>query len=141
MMAPAIAEFDKLLKSGLASCTKAPIIPDDALEQAKQPVRTIGLGLGDVGLIAPAAYAAAHGDAARILIDLKDRCLQDLDYNAARVDETVQKSIDQLSVDESLKDSIQAYHNSTPGALNPLYLAAADIQKAPPQKTLSWRCC
>ena len=40
VMAPAIAEFDKLLKSGLASCTKAPIIPDDALEQAKQPVRT-----------------------------------------------------------------------------------------------------
>jgi hypothetical protein len=135
VLAPAIVEFDKLLKSGLASCTKAPTIPDDALEQAKQPVRNIGLGLGDVSLIAPAAYAAAHSDTATILSELRTTSTED--YSAEGVHHTVQKPIDQLSVDESLIDSIQAYHDRTPGAHNPLCPAAVDIQKAPSQKTLS----
>jgi len=42
-----------------------------AWEQAKQPVRTLAMGLQDVTLTAGANYAAALGDVARMMETLK----------------------------------------------------------------------
>ena len=40
--------------------------PDDFWERAKQPVRTIGLGLHDLTAVAHINYVAAHGAVARL---------------------------------------------------------------------------
>ena len=51
-------------------------MPQRAWEQAKQPTRTLGMGLQDVTLTAPSNYAAALGDVARLNNALKENFTQ-----------------------------------------------------------------
>ena len=67
----ALNEFEAKIRAELDRIHGGAKMPDRAWEQAKQPVRTLGMGLQDVTLTAGANYAAALGDVARMMETLK----------------------------------------------------------------------
>ena len=69
----ALNTFEAKIRAELDRIHGGPKMPDRAWEQAKQPVRTIGMGLQDVTLTAGANYAAALGDVARMMDALKEK--------------------------------------------------------------------
>jgi hypothetical protein len=75
-------------------------------EVAKQPVREIGLGLGDLALIAPAAYIVALGGVARLNQKVGD-------LTKATSAQTITT---QLTKDTALMAVVQGLNDSQPAA-------------------------
>jgi hypothetical protein len=97
-------------------------------EVAKQPVREIGLGLGDLALIAPAAYVAALGGVARLNQKVDD-------LTKATSAKTIAT---QLTKDTTLKEVVQGLNDSQPAAsTKPIVPPVSEIKTFPEQKTMA----
>ena len=97
-------------------------------EVAKQPVREIGLGLGDLAIIAPAAYVAALGGVARLNQKVDD-------LTKATSAKTIAT---QLTKDTTLKEVVQGLNDSQPAAsTKPIVPPVSEIKTFPEQKTMA----
>lgn len=94
-----------------------------AFEIAKLPVRTIGIGLGDVRLTAPSAFASSIGAVARLAesinLPLSNHLLQ------------------VIQTDPYAKDVFNVLSMSTPDTPNPICPALTDVTKTPSQSSMS----
>jgi len=100
-----------------------PEVIKQAWEVAKQPVRTIGIGIGDVKLTAPSAFAASMGAVARL---------------ADQINEPHSKlTLDIIQSDPFSQEVFSTLSQSTPDTPTPKCPALVDVKKTPSQKTLS----
>jgi hypothetical protein len=69
-MADALLEYEAVVRVEISRIlgffSHASGFPDHAWGQVRQPIRSVGFGLHNLPLVAPAAYVAAHGSVARL---------------------------------------------------------------------------
>ena len=107
-------------------------MPDRAWEQAKQPVRTIGMGLQDVTLTAGANYAAALGDVARMMDALKEK------HTPEEHMEPVLMVAAQIRKDQELAQIVDELRESTEDATTEKICPTVDqIEHFPTQKQIN----
>ena len=107
-------------------------MPDRAWEQAKQPVRTCGLGLQDNTLTAPANYAAAMGDVAR----MNERLIKDFTQEDHMG--PVMKVSAQIRKDQELAQIVEELRERTEDATTENICPQVDqIEHFPTQKQIS----
>ena len=124
-MLEGIELFEQRMKAQLARLAVVEDLQqlDDAFEIAKQPVRNLGIGLGDVKLTAPASFAASMGAVARLSEEIN------LPYST-HILQVIQR-------DPHSKGVFSDLSTSTPDTPNPICPALVDVTKTPSQKEVS----
>ena len=122
--------------------------PDDFWERAKQPVRTIGLGLHDLTAVAHINYVAAHGAVARLCKTITAEILEEAPpLSLPKVIQQLQHDAELKINHQKLVDSrppvLQAggtirrrYSQTQPDATQPPCQPMSEIEKWPSQKAL-----
>ena len=128
----ALNTFEAKIRAELDRIHGGPKMPDRAWEQAKQPVRTIGMGLQDVTLTAGANYAAALGDVARMMDALKEK------HTPEEHMEPVLMVAAQIRKDQELAQIVDELRESTEDATTEKICPTVDqIEHFPTQKQMS----
>ena len=128
----ALKVFETKIRAELDRIQGGPKMPQRAWEQAKQPTRTLGMGLQDVTLTAPSNYAAALGDVARLNNALKENFTQEDHMGPVNIIAA------QILVDQELAQIVNELRERTEDTTtNKLCLKIEEIQDFPTQKTMS----
>ena len=128
----ALNEFEAKIRAELDRIHGGAKMPDRAWEQAKQPVRTLGMGLQDVTLTAGANYAAALGDVARMMETLKVK------HTPEEYMEPVLMVSAQIRKDRELAQIVDELRESTEDATTEKICPTVDqIEFFPTQKKMS----
>ena len=100
----ALKRFDQKIRAELDRIQNGEKMSDEAWEQAKQPVRTVGMGLQDIRLTAGGNYVAAHGAVCRLNSEIKEKFTPDGRMGSVeRVAQQLHFIAQQLLVDRELK--------------------------------------
>ena len=125
--------FDQKIRAELDRIQNGEKMSDEAWEQAKQPVRTVGMGLQDIRLTVGGNYASAQGAVCRLHSEIKEKFTPDGRMGS------VERVAQQLLVDRELKKIVEELRlrEDSEDAENPICPPIEELKKFPAQREVA----